>query len=114
MSRATELAREHTDSAIQVVTEIMNDPFAENKDRLKAAQEILDRGHGKPTQAVIAVPPSKKLAQQLAALTNDELLAIVKGTPLPRLSAPIKEAAIDAHFEEVDPVYPPGEDPIES
>lgn len=100
MSRATDLARGHTDAAIQTITEIMGDPFAENKDRLRAAEAILDRGHGKAAQAVIQIPATLQMQRKLATLTNDELLAIVKGSPLPRLALPqpTEPEPIDAEF----------------
>lgn len=114
MSRATDLARLHTDSALQIMAEIMEDPFAENRDRLRAAEAILDRGHGKAAQAIIAVPPSIQLQRKLAALSNDELLQIVKGTPLPQLALPEPEPdPIDAEFTDVPRgTSPPARDPL--
>ena len=92
------LAREHTERAVETIAEVMNDPFAENKDRMKAAEQILDRGHGKPSQAIIAVPGNRQMAALLAGKTDDELMAILNHTALPRL-------AIDATFVEVpDPL----------
>ena len=98
MKTADSLARQHTEKAIEVVVEVMNDPFAENKDRLKAADTILDRGHGKPNQAIIAVPGNRQIAALLAGKSDDELMAILNQTQLPRL------APIDATFIEVDPL----------
>ncbi len=89
------LAREHTEDAIQVITEVMNDPFAEDRDKLSAANAILDRGHGKPSQAIIAVPASKAQAALLAAMGDDELMHIVNQAQIRRL------APIDAEFEVV-------------
>lgn len=79
------LAREHTETAVSVIHEVMTDPFAENKDRLKAAEQILDRGHGKPLSATISIPASKQVAARLAAMTDDQLLECVHGAELPRL-----------------------------
>lgn len=99
MKTADSLAREHTEKAIGTIVEVMDDPFAENKDRLKAAETILDRGHGKPSQAIIAVPGNRQLAVLLAGKTDDELMAILNQTQLPRL------APIEAVFTEVpDPL----------
>jgi hypothetical protein len=89
---ADTLAREHTDTAIKTLAEVMSDPFAENKDRIKAAESLLDRGHGKPTQAIIALPPSRAQAARLAALSDDELLNVIQHAQLPRL-APLPEDA---------------------
>lgn len=91
---ADTLAREHTEVAIQTIADVMVDPFAENKDRLSAAKEILDRGHGKPMQAIIQVPASKAVAARLAALSGDELLEIMN-RPLPRLAAPIEGECVE-------------------
>lgn len=45
-----ELAQEYTGEAIEVIVKIMRDP--EHSGQLAAARELLDRGHGKPTQPV--------------------------------------------------------------
>lgn len=101
MKTADTLARQHTEKAIDRVVEVMNDPFAENKDVLKAADMILDRGHGKPNQAIIAIPANRAVAALLAAKSDDELMALLNQHQLPRL------APIDATFSEV-----PTEDPL--
>jgi hypothetical protein len=46
------LARRHTESAIKVLAGIMNEPDAPPAARVQAAQALLDRGWGKPTQAI--------------------------------------------------------------
>lgn len=88
------LARGHTEKAVETIAEVMNDPFAENKDRLKAADLILDRGHGKPAQAIIAIPGNRQIAALLATKTDQELMDILNQHQLPRL------APIDATFTE--------------
>jgi hypothetical protein len=45
-------ARELTQEAIDTLAAVMNDPKAPPAARVSAATAILDRGHGKPTQAV--------------------------------------------------------------
>jgi len=45
-------ARAHTTRAIEVLSEILNDVTAKAKDRISAANALLDRGWGKPVQAV--------------------------------------------------------------
>lgn len=97
MKTADTLAREHTERAIETIADVMNDPFAENRDRLKAAEAILDRGHGKPNQAIIAVP-GRQIAAMLAGKSDDELLALINQHQLPRLTP------IEAEFTEVVPV----------
>ena len=52
--RADALAREHTEAAIAVLAEVMYEGDAKHADRIKAADSILDRGHGKAQQAIIA------------------------------------------------------------
>lgn len=96
-------ARRHTNAAIATLAEIMNDKMAKDADRIKAADSILDRGHGKPLAATISLPPSKLALQQLAGMSDDELMEVIR-KPLPRLAAP----PIEAEYEEV----PPARDPL--
>ena len=94
---ADSLAREHTEKAIDTLAEVLTDPFAENKDRIRAAESILDRGHGKAAQAVIQLPASREQARRLAAMSDDDLLEVIQSAELPRLT-PIQYAAIaDEH-----------------
>jgi hypothetical protein len=44
------IAREYTQDAIGTAVAIMRNPEARDSDRLKAAEILLDRGHGKPRQ----------------------------------------------------------------
>jgi hypothetical protein len=46
------LARGHTETAINVLAGIMNEPDAPHAARVSAATALLDRGWGKPAQAV--------------------------------------------------------------
>lgn len=98
-----EKAREYSDKALATIAEVMDDPFAEDKDRLKAASEILDRGHGKATQAVIQIPPAQAARQEAAKLTRAQLLEVIQRAELPRL----RHEAIDGEYEEV-----PARDPL--
>jgi hypothetical protein len=91
---ADRLAQEHTETAIETLAEVMRDPFAENKDRIKAAESLLDRGHGKAAQAVIQLPASREQARRLAAMSDDDLLTVIQAHELPRLS-PILEVERD-------------------
>lgn len=109
---ADSLAREHTEVAIRTIAEIMDDPFAENKDRLRAAETMLDRGHGKAISATIQIPMNRQQAAMLAGMSDEELMMTVKSEELPRLEAPksarVRRAEIlDAHFENVAPIRPP-------
>lgn len=95
-----QLARERTDSALGVINEVMTDPFAENKDRLRAAIEMLDRGHGKPLAATISVPMAKQKQAQLSKMTDADLMAHLQSTPLPTL---LSLPTPDAEFTDVTP-----------
>lgn len=48
-------------------------------ERLRAAQTILERGHGKAVQAVIQVPAKARLQAQLAEMSDEQLLALARG-----------------------------------
>ena len=48
----TELGREKTESALDVLESIMNDGTAPALVRVKAANSLLDRAHGRPAQEV--------------------------------------------------------------
>lgn len=98
MADASALARGHTERAVEVIAEIMDHAW-EPKDRLAAARELLDRGHGKPTNTVVAIPLSRSRAAALLGATDEELLAAVRAQSLPRLRD--AEGAIEATFTEV-------------
>ena len=46
------LARAHTQSALNVLAGIMNEPEAPHAARVSAATSLLDRGWGKPAQSI--------------------------------------------------------------
>jgi hypothetical protein len=46
------LARVHTPDALAALVVVMNDPAAPAAARVSAANALLDRGHGKPRQAL--------------------------------------------------------------
>jgi hypothetical protein len=48
------LARAHTETAVNVLAGIMNDPEGPHAARVSAATSLLDRGWGKPAQALLA------------------------------------------------------------
>ncbi|SKA72446.1 hypothetical protein SAMN02745130_01076 [Thiothrix eikelboomii] len=45
-------ARAYTQAALETLVEIMNDHEAPHAARISAANSLLDRGHGKPTQSL--------------------------------------------------------------
>lgn len=49
----SQLAREHTETAVGVLVDIANSRQAPDSARVLAANSLLDRGHGKPPQAVL-------------------------------------------------------------
>ena len=73
--------------------------MSEDKDKLRAAEQILDRGHGKPLSATISLPASKQQQAMLAALSDDELMARINGVELPKLTQDEFEAAGDPLLE---------------
>jgi hypothetical protein len=83
-----EVARTHAGRAIDTLAEVMDDTFAEDKDRIRAAEAILDRGYGKPSQAIIQVPMAQRQRTLLASMSDDQLVAIIEKKQLPRLSGP--------------------------
>lgn len=78
-------ARDHTADAIDTLRTVMIDPLAEHKDRIRAAEALLDRGHGKAVNAVISVPLEKRQSAQLATMTDDDLMELIRSAPLPQL-----------------------------
>jgi len=81
--KADALAREYTEQAISKLAEIMEN--GEDRDSISACKELLDRGHGKPLTATIALPINRQQAALLAQMSDDELEQSVVGTQLPRL-----------------------------
>jgi hypothetical protein len=59
------LARAHTESALKVLAGIMNQDDAPAAARVSAAQALLDRGWGKPTQPIAGDDDSAPLRFQL-------------------------------------------------
>ena len=47
-----DLARKHTDEAIDTLHKIMIDPSVDPRARVVAAEKLLDRGYGRPSQQV--------------------------------------------------------------
>jgi hypothetical protein len=80
-----ELAREHAPRAIDVLADTM-ESAVEDRDRIRAAEALLDRGYGKPAQAIIQVPANRRQAALLAALSDEQLVAVIEQKQLPRLS----------------------------
>lgn len=60
------LARSHTEAAINCLAGIMNKEGAPDAARVAAANSLLDRGWGKPTQPVSGDPDGAPLVVQWA------------------------------------------------
>lgn len=88
---AESLARAYTQEAIGTlldvmrgdVREVVNDlgepiemETATTADKLRAAAILLDRGHGKATQAVITIPVKQRASAKLYAMSDEELLTL--------------------------------------
>lgn len=84
-------ARDHTDAAIQALADVLTSEFAEPKDKIRAAEALLDRGNGKPVNAVISIPLERRQHAQLATMSDEDLMNYIRETPLPRLMAPEEE-----------------------
>jgi hypothetical protein len=79
-----ELARQHAPRAIELLADTM-ETAVEDRDKIRAAEAILDRGYGKPSQAIIAIPANRRQAALLAGMSDDDLVAIIESKRLPSL-----------------------------
>jgi hypothetical protein len=91
-----EMAREHAARAIDTIAGVMDDIDAEDKDRIRAAESLLNRGYGLPAQAIIQIPATKRLAQQLASMSDEALVAVIESKQLPRLGPAQPMVTIEA------------------
>ena len=75
MAKATaeirSLARAHTDNAIAALASIMNQKKAPPSARVAAAQVLLDRGWGKPTQPISGDEDSAPLLVRIERVIVD-------------------------------------------
>jgi hypothetical protein len=71
------LAREYTNEAIETLRDIMSDQKAPHAARGFAANSILDRGYGRPSQTFNSGSRDKSLDQ----MSDAELLAIASEQP---------------------------------
>jgi hypothetical protein len=53
LAQIESLAREHTEKALKTLERVMVEPSAPHAARVSAANSLLDRGWGKPKQAII-------------------------------------------------------------
>lgn len=69
-----DLARKHTEDAIQTLVAITNDPKVSASARVQAATAILDRGWGKPVQTNQNLNYSESYIEFLHRVTTEENL----------------------------------------
>ena len=72
------LARSYSESAIKTLAGIMGSEICSDRDRITAANILLERGHGKPTQ-----PISGDEENPLTLVTRIELVAVTPISPPP-------------------------------
>ncbi len=75
VAEVRELSRQYTDEAIQTLVTLMQSAKLE-RTRLAAASELLDRGYGRPPQAIDLGGPIQIVnydSERLSKLNNDEL-----------------------------------------
>lgn len=89
-----ELARLHGPRALDILADTM-ESAVEDRDRIRAAEALLDRGYGKASQAIIAVPASRRQAQLLASMSDDALVAVIENKQLPRIGASQKMITVN-------------------
>lgn len=76
MTDASALARTHSERAIQALADVLDSDFSEPREVIAAANALLDRAHGKPSQAVIMVPgnSNEDMGRRLASMSDADLL----------------------------------------
>ena len=77
------LARERTPAAMNVLTQIMQDPKAPAAARVAACRELLDRGYGRPESSVNAKIQTETATQlDYSVFTAEEIELLDKAWPL--------------------------------
>ena len=91
----SELARALGPRAIELLGDTM-ETAVEDRDKIRAAEAILDRGYGKAAQAIIAIPANRRQAALLAGMSDEALVAVIAQKQLPRLGGPQPMTTIPA------------------
>jgi hypothetical protein len=98
------LAQKHTSEAIKVLHEIMRDKDADERARIAAAKELLDRGHGKARQSVVLTGKDGNDLPQLPPITAADIAeGLAALLEQPRETVPVQEdmpAQLPFHGEE--------------
>lgn len=82
-----------------------------DSDRIAAAKELLDRGHGRPVSAVVQIPMTRRTAEALSAMSEDQLFNVVKSAQLPRLRSAQQDEPITIEATATNPTAPAGTPP---
>ena len=74
-----DLAREHTEEAIETLAAIMRDEAAPAAARISACSEILNRGHGRPIdqRAMLMIGAQLQSNRPVHELTTNEIKEII-------------------------------------
>jgi len=65
-----EIARKHTDTAIQTLVDVLNDPGAPPSARVSASIALLDRGYGKPETSLSVRQEGSSWAELMLRLSK--------------------------------------------
>lgn len=76
-----QLSRVHTREMVDVIHEIAINGDEKASDRLRAANMMLDRGHGAVTQSVIQIPAERQRRIEEAKFTDAQLEHVIKTSP---------------------------------
>lgn len=73
----SDLSKEWTPLALATVVRVMRNPYGADRDKLKAAEILLDRAYGKPKQAVaVELPISGMPLEQLISMVPDAIATL--------------------------------------
>lgn len=104
---ADSLARLYTAEAMGLLVQVVRgDVEAKTSERIRAAEDILDRGHGRAVQAVISVPARQAVAARLAAMSDDALLQIAQRGSRERNEGPVPPGASAGSHPEQEGIVP--------
>ena len=78
-----ELARTHTETAVQTLVDIMCDSDAAPSARATAASSLLDRGWGRPEQSISASVIGESYTDVLRRISAEEVEEAEKALPAP-------------------------------
>ena len=89
LGHVRDLARAHTEEAVETLVGVMRDEEAPPAARAAAAIAILDRAWGRPAQMIVSAHLGPRSARELS---EDELLGIIEQGKIAALPAPADTA----------------------